>query len=132
MLQKSQWAFTENVAKLITKASELGIKLSFGETYRPYELQLLYYKGLTITENEYGDLSIVKGNKKESSRASKHNKRLAVDFNFFIENDNEYVITYDYELLAALGGYWESLDLKNLWGGFWKNSPNVRHFQMAY
>ena len=71
-------------------------KLTGGEISGPPEMQEIYFKkGLSKTKS---------GN---------HPKRLAVDFNFFIDN----TLMYEHELITELGQYWESLSPLNRWGG---------------
>jgi len=132
MLQEYQFEFLQNVVKLLNRAEELNIKVTLGEAFRPFELHLLYLHGYTVVEKDYS-IALEPSKKKAWTKTSKHLKRLAIDFNFFIKNDNrEYELTYDIEGLTPLGNYWESLNDKNSWGGFWTNPPDVQHFQMSY
>ena len=55
-----------------------------------------------------------------------HLKRLAVDFNFFVNGK----LTYNRVTIAPLGDYWESLNPLNKWGGHWKKFIDVPHFEM--
>lgn len=106
-LVKEQHLFLLDIAKLIYFADQQGIVLTAGECYRTNEQQEIYVReGKSQTMN------------------SNHRKRLAMDFNFFIDD----VLTYDKEKLSVLGEYWESLSENNKWGGFWKfvDSP---HFE---
>ncbi len=57
---------------------------------------------------------------------SQHLKRLAHDFNFFIDGK----LTYDKAKLQKLGDYWESLHELNRAGMNFKNFLDVPHFQM--
>lgn len=108
-LSEYQRIFTKNIGCLIECAYNNDIELTFGDAYRPIELQEIYMsKGLTKTMN------------------SKHLKRLAVDFNFFINGR----LTYDKHKLAILGNYWESLHPKNRWGGNFKSFTDTPHFEM--
>lgn len=108
-LSEYQRIFTKNIGCLIECAYNNDIELTFGDAYRPVELQEIYFaKGLTKTMN------------------SKHLKRLAVDFNFFINGK----LTYDKHQLAVLGEYWESLHPKNRWGGNFKSFTDTPHFEM--
>lgn len=91
-----QKEFTKNVAKLINFAFDNCIELTFGEAYRTQAQQTIYYNtGKTKTMN------------------SNHMRRLAVDFNFFVDGR----LTYDFEAVKILGDYWCSLHPKNRWGG---------------
>ena len=44
-LSQHQSKFTYDIGKLITKAFELGIHLTFGEAQRTIDQQYLYFKG---------------------------------------------------------------------------------------
>ena len=106
-LSKEQRAFTKDIASLIAYADMIGIELTFGHAYRDLETQKrLVAKGLSKTLNSY------------------HLKRLAVDFNFFIDGK----LTYKKEDVKELGIFWESLNPKNRWGGFWK-FVDTPHFE---
>lgn len=106
-LVTEQWKFLQDVAKLILFAEATGVELSGGELYRTEEQQKIYVNtGKSKTMN------------------SMHLKRLAIDFNFFIDDN----LMYDHPKIVALGTYWESLDDKNQWGGFW-NFKDYPHFQ---
>jgi len=126
-----QWEFVRNVNKLLTFIDDSNFMVTFGEAFRPYDLQLLYVHGKGIEEYD-GQLVFKEAKKREFTKTSKHLKRLAIDLNFFITNDNnEYDLTYNVDLIQCIGEYWESLNENNVWGGFWKN-PDPNHFQMAY
>lgn len=103
-----QWAFLQDVALLINKAKELNITLTAGEMYRTPEQQKIYFDtGKSKTMN------------------SNHLKRLAVDFNFFINGK----LTYDLAVIKPLGIYWESLNTKNRWGGNFTSLKDSPHFE---
>lgn len=120
-LSEKQRLFTLDVARLILKAEELGIGLTFGEAHRTTSQQWLYYNGKTINITEG---VIADSTKKSWTMNSKHLSRLAVDFNFFVDGE----LTYGGDKVEELGDYWESLDAKNEWGGHW-DSYDVCHFQ---
>jgi hypothetical protein len=108
-LSEEQRIFTRDISKLITFAYDNGIELTFGEAYRTQYQQKEYMRtGLSKTMN------------------SKHLNRLAVDFNFFVNG----ALTYDANIIQLLGNYWESLDVKNSWGGNWK-WKDTPHFQRS-
>ena len=114
-LSEQQRIFTKNVSKLIEYAYDNCIELTFGEVYRTREQQLIYMQaGKSKTMN------------------SNHLRRLAVDFNVFINGD----LTYKWEDIKPLGDYWESLHEKNRWGGDWNNNEikdgfiDTPHFEM--
>lgn len=108
VLYYNQTEFVKDVAKLIEKAQELKIDLTIGEAYRTMYQQLHYLetnKSLTIHSN--------------------HLRRLAIDFNFF--NNNELI--YRHDNILELGRYWESLNEKNRWGGNFKKLYDPNHFE---
>jgi len=107
-LSYEQREFTKDIGKLINKATGLGIGLTFGEAYR----------------TEYQQEEYLRTGKTRTLR-SNHLKRLAVDFNFFIDGR----LTYDRDDLLALGEYWESLNSKNRWGGNWRSIKDTPHFE---
>jgi len=104
-LSDEQWEFLKDVALLIQYAEDNGYKLTGGELYRTMYQQRYYVAhGLSWTYNSY------------------HLKRLAIDFNLFI--DGKYTTKrQDY---MSLGIYWETLHPKNRWGGRFNDSP---HFE---
>jgi len=95
-LTQAQHEFAHDVALLIQHAEALGFRLTFGEVWRPQELQELYIQtGRSWTSN------------------SRHLDRLAVDFNLF---RNGAFLT-DEEAFAPLGDFWERLRPGlNRWG----------------
>lgn len=108
-LRGKQQVFTENIAKLIIYAHSIGIRLTFGEAFRTPEQQAIHVKnGKSRTNNSY------------------HLKRLAVDFNFFIDGE----LTYRNEDVRILGEYWEKIHPENRWGGNFKSIDDTPHFEM--
>ena len=108
-LSEKQQIFTKNVASLIVYADLIGIGLTFGHAYRDLETQKrLVKEGKSKTLNSY------------------HLKRLAIDFNFFINGK----LVYDKHKLAELGTFWEGLHPKNRWGGNFKSFLDTPHFEM--
>ncbi len=114
-LSKHQRIFTLNVSKLIAYAYDNGIELTFGEAYRTREQQFLYVQA-----------------GKSKTMSSNHLRRLAVDFNFFINGN----LTYQWSEIKSIGDYWESLHPKNRWGGDWNKNDikdgfiDTPHFEM--
>lgn len=103
-----QWEFLKDVSLLIQFADRKGIVLSGGELYRTrYQQRRYIEKGLSKTMN------------------SKHLKRMAIDFNFFIDSK----LTYKKEDVQELGDFWESLNPKNKWGGNFKSFTDTPHFE---
>lgn len=103
-----QWKFLKDVAKLIQYADSIGIKLTGGELYRTQAQQNIY---------------VSQG--KSKTYKSNHLKRLAIDFNFFINGQ----LVYDHPNLELLGKYWESLSTNNRWGGNFNNFKDTPHFE---
>ena len=107
-LNKEQFEFTKDVASLIVYANLLDINLTFGHAYRDKE-----------TQQRMVDTG------KSKTLNSNHLKRLAVDFNFFINGK----LIYDKHKLSELGQFWESLNEKNRWGGNFKSFTDTPHFE---
>jgi len=112
MLSNYQWIFLQNLAKLITYAESIGLKLTATWLKRDLELQKkLVANGLSKTLD------------------SKHLKSVAIDLNVFKNN----VYTTKKEDIEVLGIYWESLHEKNRWGGYFKGfgkDGDSGHFEM--
>jgi hypothetical protein len=103
-----QWEFLKDVARLINKAEGFGFVLTGGELYRTTEQQKIYFEtGKSKTMN------------------SNHLKRLAIDFNFFINGK----LIYAKKDIQPLGDYWESLNSLNRWGGNFKSFQDTPHFE---
>jgi len=115
-LSDKQFLFLKNVGQLIDYAIQHGYKLTFGEAYRPQLMQEHYYNtGKSKTLN------------------SQHGKRLAIDFNVFLNGK----YTTRYEHVKQLGDFWESLNPLNRWGGDWNGNDvqdedfiDTPHFEM--
>ena len=107
-LVDEQWEFLKDIAKLITYADEMGLLLTAGEAYRT-----------AYQQKHYIDTG------RSQTMKSKHLKRLAMDFNLFVDGN----LTWELEAYQPLGDYWESLNPKNQWGGNWKSFKDVPHFQ---
>jgi len=104
---QNQADFLLDVTRLINKATELGFQVTAGELYRTPEQQEIYVKtGRSRTMN------------------SLHLQRRAVDLNFFLNGK----LTYDKQVLAPLGAYWESLHPLNSWGGNGIKLVDTPHF----
>lgn len=91
---EKQRDFTLMVAQMILFAYARGFGLTFGEAFRTEDQQNIYLKS-----------------GRSKARRSKHQDRLAVDFNLFV--DGKYV--RDKESYRALGEKWE--ELGGRWGG---------------
>lgn len=106
-MRKRQSTFLLNVAKLISWAFENGYELTGGELYRTEEQQQIYrQKGLS------------------KAIRSKHQDRLAIDLNLFI-NGVYQTTRAPYKPLAE---YWKSLHPDNVAGYDWGWDAN--HFEM--
>lgn len=119
-LSQKQRIFTKHIGMLIAFAYSRGIELTFGEAHRTKAQQFLYFFGLDVVDGK-----LVKAKKLSWTLYSRHQDRLAVDFNFFINGK----LTYKKIDLQILGDYWESLDEKNEWGGNWEKNLDTPHFE---
>ncbi|MFK5856096.1 MAG: M15 family metallopeptidase [Bacteroidota bacterium] len=119
-----QQIFVQNIGLLILKANSLGVNLTFGEAYRTMEQQDLYYYGKSVRYEDY-HLELISAKKRSNTLNSFHLKRLAVDFNFFINGR----LTYSHPFVKQLGMYWEKLDPLNRWGGHFKHFYDAPHFE---
>ena len=124
-LNKEQFEFTKDVASLIVYANLLDIDLTFGEAHRTNSQVLLNFFGYKVVKGGILGIKLVKSKKLSKTLKSNHLKRLAVDFNFFINGK----LTYDKHKLAELGQFWESLNKKNRWGGNFKSFTDTPHFE---
>ena len=110
-LRTEQSAFARDIVKLASWASTMGYEFVFAEFQRPIEMQEIYVRtGRSKTMDSY------------------HIKKLAADIFFF--KDGKILSTK--EQLDPLGSYWEALDVKNSWGGNWKNFKDRPHFERQF
>lgn len=114
-LGAKQRLFTRYVGMLIAWAYRQGYELTFGDAFRsPAQAAANARAGIGITN-------------------SLHSRRLAVDFNLFI--DGKYMTSSaDYK---PLGDYWKKLDPLCRWGGDFKDArgkpkPDGNHFSMTH
>ncbi|WP_431129793.1 hypothetical protein [Flagellimonas flava] len=131
-LSQRQRIFTKNIAELICYAYSIGIELTFGEAFRTQSQVYLNFFGLRVVKGGILGAKIVKSKRLSKTLHSRHQDRLAVDFNFFIDNQ----LTYDFDKIKPLGDYWESLDPDNRWGGDFNQDDiengfvDTPHFEM--
>jgi len=121
-LSEHQQEFALHVAQYILYAQSIGIFVTFGEAYRTKAQQFLYFYGFDVIYDKI--LKFIKSNKRSYTMDSNHLKRLAVDFNYFIDGK----LTYDYDKIKPLGDFWESLSPHNRWGGNFKHR-DVPHIE---
>jgi hypothetical protein len=107
-LIEQQCLFLKDITKLINWAVEQGYIVTEGEGWRTQEQQDIYWN-----------------TGKTKVKHSRHQDRLAHDFNFFLQ-DGTYLTTK--EQIQPIGDYWESLSPENTWGGNWQFT-DVPHFQ---
>lgn len=111
-LVAKQSEFLLDMCKLIEKAHTLGFEVTGGELYRTKAQQQLYFmRGQSRTMN------------------SMHLRRLAIDLNFFKQDDGELELTYDKDDMQEAGDFWESLHPDNRWGGNWTTFLDTCHFE---
>ena len=112
-LGQSQREFTHMVARLVMWAYENGYELTYGDAFRsPEQAAANAAKGIGISN-------------------SLHGKRLAVDFNLFIDG----VYQKNSKAYEPLGVFWESIG--GSWGGRFKDAkgkpkPDGNHFSLAW
>jgi predicted chitinase len=112
-LNEQQNIFMQHAAVLINKAHELGLIVTAGELYRTPEQQKLHVK-----------------NGRSKTMNSQHLKRLAIDLNFFVrQEDGRLKLIYEHESIRQLGAFWENLDDANFWGGHWSSFKDTPHFE---
>lgn len=131
-LSKKQRIFTKNVGKLIAYAYSVEIELTLGDAYRSQSQILLNFFGFKVVKGGVLGIKLVKSRRLSKTLKSNHARRLAIDFNFFINGK----LTYDFYKIKPLGDYWESLHLANRWGGDFNNDDikngfvDTPHFEM--
>jgi hypothetical protein len=111
-LVKLQQEFTLAIAELINYATMRGYGLTFGDAYRDPR-----------AHGEFGE--------KDGYSASKsvHKKRLAVDFNLFV--DGNFVMKGDHPAYVDIGEQWEKMHEKARWGGRFKKG-DANHFSFEW
>lgn len=110
--RERQTIFLKNVAKLVEYAHTLpGYELTGGELYRPPEMQAIYY-----------------ADGRSHIKHSKHQDRLAIDFNLFVNGKYIHTKAENEKYFKPLAEYWASLHPNNVSGWDWKWDYN--HFQM--
>lgn len=96
-LSDKQFLFAKDIVLLEMWMINQGYKFTYGDAWRSDATQRMYYEqGLS-----------------EIKRRGPHGRRLARDYNFFIDGE----LTYDKEKIQPIGDFWESLNSKNKWGG---------------
>ena len=109
LLEKQQ-LFSQLVAKLILRASELGYQVTLGEAYRtPEQAALNALAGQGISN-------------------SLHTQRLAIDLNLF--KDNKYLATSSAH--KPLGDYWKTLHEGCCWGGDFQPRADGNHYSLSH
>ena len=117
MLSDEQFEFAKDCVLLEQWMINHGYKFTYGETWRPDEMQEIYFK---------------KGLSKVKTRGA-HGNRLARDYNFWIKNvyldlgkeDPAYIK----QNLQPIGDFWEMLSPQNTWGGNWNDFFDPGHFE---
>lgn len=101
-LSEKQAIFCRLVGQLITFASSMGWKFTFGDAYRP--------------------------DRKGHAPNSLHYERLAVDLNLFVGGVWKKTSCPEWQ---TLGRYWESLHPDAAWGGRF-GSKDLNHFSLRH
>ena len=107
-LGNEQRRFTLCVAKLIIWAYDNGYEITLGDAYRDPRL--------------HGHIGFKEG---YGHARSNHKQRLAIDLNLF--KDGEYLASTAAH--RPLGEFWETLDDKASWGGFYNDG---NHYSYKY
>lgn len=107
-MMDEQFEFLKDVAKLLEFISKTSFIVTAGELWRPPEMQALYLQ-----------------QGKSKAAHSKHQDRLAIDLNFFTQ-EKRFATKAE---LKEIGGYWESLNKKNRWGGNFHTIEDTPHFE---
>lgn len=110
-LRAKQKTFLQNICRLVEFAFKNGYELTCGEFFRSPETQHAHVMaGRSQTMN------------------SLHLKRLAADFNIFINGrllfSDSAQVNSDLLKAKSLGDYWVSLNVKNRWGGDFDKDGN--------
>lgn len=87
-----------------------GYNIVLGQVHRPFILQLLYFFGFNIIQ-ENNTIKLVKIKRRSKTLKGKHLDKLAADYTLFIAG--KYI--KNKEKYRPLGEYWESLGGR--WGG---------------
>lgn len=104
-----QQTFSQDAAKLIQKAQELGYGVTLGEAWRtPQQAEW---------DAEHGS----------GIKDSVHCERLAIDLNLF--KDGEYLTTGD--AYGQLGTWWKTLGPDHYWGGDFGQLKDLDHFSIS-
>jgi hypothetical protein len=113
-LLEDQFIFSKNLAKLLNYLSENCYKWTMGEAYRTKEQAEIYAKtGKGIIN-------------------SQHCKRLAQDIFLFKKSiQGTWNLIDDKEFYKEAGNYWESINVRNKWGGNFTTRNDPYHFEMS-
>jgi len=108
-LSDQQFEFAKDSLDLEYWMITQGYKFTYGEAWRPDEMQKIYYE---------------QGKSKIKERGP-HGDRLAKDYNIWVNGK----LTYKKEDLQPIGDYWEELNPLNRWGGNFKDFVDTPHFE---
>src|SRR4051812_38566547 len=108
-LRQEQEDFLQDIVlRLLPWLYDHGFTVTGGELARTHEQQEIYFKT----------------GRSKTLTGSNHLVRCALDLNIF--RDGQLV---GYPDLVPAGHYWESLNPKNRWGGFFKTLVDTPHFE---
>ena len=68
---------------------------------------------------------------RSTTKRSRHMDRCAIDLHFYYFNQGKFIEVTDKKRLQKIGDYWQSLDVKNRWGGNWSNPYDPWHFERS-
>ena len=115
-LSQKQQIFSYRLAQLIIWGFKNGYNISVRQVQRPLAMQLLYFFGFDIIE-ENNSLKLVTCKKRSKTLKSKHLQCLAADVVLYI--NGKYIT--DKNLYRPLGEKWE--ELGGTWGGRFSIKP---------
>lgn len=107
-LREKQTEFMWDLIKLLTYIKNCGYDVTGGELLRTCEMQEIYLK-----------------TGKSKVKHSRHQDKLAIDLNIFINGK----LVYVKKELQHIGDFWEGLNSKNKWGGNYKSFIDTPHFE---
>lgn len=111
----SRELFAKDVQTLLTCCHARGYGVTFGETFRTNEQQIIYRFGFRFIENCWIRFSKYIRSK---VKISQHQKRLAIDLHIWNGEDGRtYILDEEW---IELGNIWCGLSSKNRWGGNFK------------
>lgn len=111
-LLNDQACFLADLWRLCEYMRSLGLTITLGEAWRTDDQQLIYIK-----------------QGKTKTRHSRHQDRLAQDYNVFCKPNGSFKLLADKDVWKKIGDFWKSLNKNNFWGGDIKGLVDLNHFE---